>query len=254
MSQEKSAEKINAVEKTLHILNALADMPYIYSAKELSEKLGFSKPTIHRILNTLEEARYVRRTFDGKYAIGYKTYQVGSVYATGMDIYMELRRVVERIAKVTGQQVGYAVLDDLLVVSIYESQIQDSRVRYLAGEVYQINAGCYGKILMTFSYTDEELQKILPEIELRPVVPGAITDWRLLLEEYRKIRVLGYNENEASYTDPTVGLGVPVFRKDGRLHGCLAIGALKSQRLNEHKMDYIDELLAGARELNEILV
>ncbi|QHI71869.1 IclR family transcriptional regulator [Aminipila terrae] len=251
---DETLKKFGAIEKTLNVLNAFTEKPYMYSAKELSDKLKFTKPTVHRILNTLEEQNYIRRSYDGKYAIGFKAYQIGMVYANNMDIYMEIRKVIEKIASVTGEQVGYAILEGTNVVSIYESQMQDSRIRYIAGAVYPINSGCYGKVLMTFSHTDQELCEILPEIELKQVSPGAIMDHKKLLEEYRTIREKGYGESEDEYLDGTVGLGVPVFKQDGSLAGCIALGAIKSERFHNQKLRYLDEIFKGANELKKIIL
>ncbi|MBE6033165.1 MAG: IclR family transcriptional regulator [Clostridiales bacterium] len=252
--EDSELRKFGAIEKTLHILNAFADKPYMYSAKELSDKLGFSKPTVHRILNTLEEESYVRRSFEGKYTIGYRAYQMGMVYANNMDIYMEIRRVIEQIASATGEQVGYAVLEGTDVVSLYESQMQDSRIRYIAGAIYPINSGCYGKVLMAFSHSEEELHKIVPNLELKQVSPGAIMDHQALLEEYKVIRKRGYGESQDEYLDGTVGLGVPVFKQDGSLAGCIALGAIKSTSFYNQKQHYLDELFKGAKELKTIFL
>lgn len=253
-NEDDQLKKFGAIEKTLHILNAFTDKPYMYSAKELSDKMGFSKPTVHRILNTLEEENYVRRNYEGKYTVGYKAYQMGMVYANNMDIYMEIRRVIESIASATGEQVGYAVLEGTDVVSMYESQMQDSRIRYMAGAIYPINSGCYGKVLMTFSHTDEELREIVPQLELKQVSPGAIMDHHKLLEEYRAIRKRGYGESEDEYLDGTVGLGVPVFKQDGSLAGCIALGAIKSLKFYNEKKSYLDEIFKGVEELKRILL
>ncbi|QOX63177.1 IclR family transcriptional regulator [Anoxybacterium hadale] len=252
--EDGKSDKNNAIEKTLCILNSFADRPYSYSAKELSDKLGFSKPTVHRILNTLEDANYVRKNYEGKYTVGYKAYQMGMIYANNTDIYMEIRRVIEHIASATGEQVGYAVLEGTDVVSVYESQMQDTRIRYLAGAIYPVNSGCYGKVLMTFSHSDEALSEIVPKLELKQVSPGAIMDHQQLLEEYRAIRKRGYGESADEYLDGTVGLGVPVFKKDGSLAGCIALGAIKSSTLESKKEHWLEEIFKGAEELREILL
>ncbi|QAT42090.1 IclR family transcriptional regulator [Aminipila luticellarii] len=251
--EENLLKKFGAIEKMLELLNAFTASPYTYSAKELSEKLGFTKPTVHRILNALEKENYVRRSFDGKYTIGYKAYQVGMIYANNTDLYMEIRKVIENIAGSTGEQVGYAVLEGTDALSIYESQMQDSRIRYVAGAVYPINSGCYGKVLMAFSHTEEELCEIVPKLELKQVSRGAIMDPQELLEEYRNIRKSGYGESADEYLDGTVGLGVPVFKQNGSLAGCISLGAIKSDRFCKLREQYLKELFKGAGQLKNVI-
>lgn len=250
----KAEEKINAIEKTLLLLNQFTESPYHFSAKELSEKTGFSKPTVHRILNTLHHFHYVRKEYDGQYTIGYKAYQTGMIYANQTDIILEIRRVVDHLALKTGEQVGYAVLEGTDVVSIYESQMQDARIRYVAGVIYPINSGCYGKVLMAFSHALEELERLVPELKLEQVSPGAIMDNQELLEEYKKIYRLGYAESVDEYLDGTLGLGVPVFRRDGSIDGCIALGAIKSAKFEVKKQEYLECLLAGARQMQQVFL
>ncbi|MEA4987925.1 MAG: IclR family transcriptional regulator [Anaerovorax sp.] len=247
-------EKATAIEKTLFILNEFTKRPYSYTAKELSEQLGFSKPTVHRILNVLEEFRYIRRTYDGDYTVGYKAYQVGMIYANHTDIFLEIRRIIDEAARKTGEQVGYAVLEGTDVVSVYESQTQDSRIRYIAGAVYPINAGCYGKVLMAFSHPIEELRQIIPSLNLKKVSPGAILDPNALLNEYEKIIERGYADSADEYLDGTVGLGVPVFHSNGSIHGCISLGAIKSKHFDKNKERFLKELFDAAKKIGPILL
>lgn len=86
-------EKPNSIEKALLILNELSLKPYA-SEKALSDRLGISKPTVHRILNILEKNNYVRGTSEnGEYAVGYKAYSVGMSYANSMDEYLKSEKL-----------------------------------------------------------------------------------------------------------------------------------------------------------------
>ena len=247
-------QKVGAIEKTLQILNAFSEKPYHYSAKDLSTKLKFSKPTVHRILKTLEKEHYLRHISETKYTIGYKAYQMGMVYANNIDIYLEIRRVIEDVANITGEQVGYAVLEGIDVVSVYESQLQDARIRYIAGVIYPINSGCYGKVLMAFTYSKEELIKIVPTLTLKQVSSGAIMDHTILLEEYLTIKRNGYAQSIDEYLDGTVGIAVPVLKRDGSLAGCIALGSVKSQKFEEKIKSHISKLLEAAKELETVFL
>lgn len=253
MSSDQPQEKANAIEKALRILNQFSIKPYAYTAKELSDILGFSKPTVHRTLNILEEAHYVRRTYGSEYSIGYKAYHVGMIYTNMTDTITEIRKIIDDMAKQLGEQIGYAVLEGTDVVSLYESRMQDSRIGYIAGAIYPINSGCYGKVLMAYSHTPEELSRIVPTLTLEPVSSGAILSHKALLDEYLKIRSRGYAESCDEYLDGTIGLGVPTFRKDGTIHGCIALGTLKTKHFDERKEALIQGLLKGAHKISEML-
>ena len=209
----------NAIEKTLMIMKAFTEKPFEYTAKELSDKLKISKPTIHRILNILENNDFVKRTNDmNKYTVGHESYIIGMQYAKRQDIYSDIRSIVDEVSKKTGQQVGYTVLEGGKIISIYESEYHNKNIKYIPGEIYPVNCGVYGKVLMAYSHTIEELEKLVYQIKLEPVTPKAITDPDKLIEEYRMIRKKGYSESYGEYIEGTIGIGAPTFNASGKVH------------------------------------
>ncbi|MEG0291577.1 MAG: IclR family transcriptional regulator [Anaerovoracaceae bacterium] len=247
-------DKQTAIDKSLVVLKKFIEYPHTYTAKSISVDLGITKPTVHRILNTLEEHNFIKRNFKGEYTVGHMAYRVGMVYANYTDLLLEIRRIVDEVSVTTGEQMGYAVLEGTEVISIYESQFHDSRIRYIAGNSYPINSGCYGKVLMAYSHTQAELEEIINNIELVKVSPGAIMDKKELLEEYMKIRERGYAESMDEFLDGTVGIGVPVFKSNGEIHGCMSMGALKSRGFEDEKARFLEEMKIGANKIGQMII
>lgn len=245
----------NAIEKTLLIMRAFTDEPFEYTAKELSEKLSISKSTVHRILNTLEKNKFVKRTPDMlKYTVGYASYIVGMQYAKRQDVYSEIRKIVDSVAKNTSQQVGYAVMEGQNVISIYESESYNKIISYIPGEIYTINCGVYGKVLMSYSTTIEDLERLVYKMELKQVTPKAITDRDKLLKEYKMIRKKGYAESDGEHIEGTLGIGVPTFNSSGKVHGCIGLSGIKSETFVTNKFEYLNDLLRGAEEISRLLI
>jgi DNA-binding IclR family transcriptional regulator len=252
-------ENPNAIEKTLLIMEEFTKRPHVFTAKTLSERLEISKPTVHRILNILEENNFIRKVSgNGEYAIGYKAYSVGMSYAFSMDEFAEIRNIVEEVSAIIGQQVGYGILEGLCVVSLYESKLddpRDPRMQYRAGETfYSINCGCYGKVLMAYSYPLDELRKIVPTLELKQISLGAIMDHQLLLKDYEKILERGYATSEDEYMEGVFGIGAPTFSKNGKVHGCIALGALKTRTNLDNIPFFVEEIKKGAKKISRILL
>lgn len=247
--------KQNAIEKSLNIMHIFTKAPHAFTAKEISDSLGISKPTVHRILNTLKENNYVKQNvFTGKYSVGYGCYIVGMQYARNLDIYSELRRILDRISSETGTQVGYTVLENLDVVSVYESISYSKSIQYIPGEVYTINCGVYGKVLMAYTHSLDELEHLVYEIELKPVKPLAITNPKELLDEYKAVLEQGYAISYGEAIEGTIGIGVPVFNPDGSIHGCIGLSAIDTPSFREKMGECTQELLKGAREIANFLI
>lgn len=248
------SEKPNAIEKTLLIMKAFTEDPFEYTAKELSNKLFISKPTVHRILNILEKNNFVKKSPDmSKYTVGHESYIVGMQYVKRQDIYSEIRKIIDNVSRITGQQVGYAVLEGEKVISIYETEYYNKTINYIPGETYTVNCGVCGKTLMAYSYTIEELEKLVYEIELKPVTPKAFTDPEKLLEEYKMIRAKGYSESFGECIEGTIGIGAPTFYTNGKVYGCVALSGISTETFKKNKQKYIEEVLKGAAEISKLL-
>lgn len=248
-------ENPNAIEKSLLILNEFAKPPYKFTAVSLSDRLKITKPTVHRILNTLEKYNYLRKTSNnGEYCISYNAYNIGMVYANYFDVYREISSIVDDVSKLLGHQVGYAILDGLAVVSLYESQCNDVHIRYMSGAIYTINCGCYGKVLMANSYPIEELHKIVPTIKLEQFGAKSIMDHDILLKEYEKTLKMGYGMSDGEFLEGTIGVGAPTFNKNGTVHGCIALSVLKTPSNLEQIPYLIEEIKRAAKKISDILI
>jgi len=249
------SKKLSSIEKILLILKKLSEEPFEFTAKEISKSLAIPRPTIHRMLNTLEKQNFVKKNGNSsKYSIGYCSYEVGMTYVNRINVYTEIKDIIDEVAKITRQQVGYTVLENQEVISIYESQFFHMiNIKYDPGKVYNINCGVYGKVLMAYSKSIKELEELVYKLELKPVTPRAFTDPDKLLEEYKKIRRLGYSESDGEYLPGTIGIGAPSFRSDGTVHGCVGLAGIKSEDFLNKKHIYIDEVVKGANKISKLL-
>ncbi len=245
-------ETSNAIEKTLQILKLLSNPPHEFTAKEISEALNITKPTVHRILNVLEKDNYISKNdMTKKYSVGYMLYTIGMQYANHRDVYSDLRGMIDELAEKTGQQVGYAILDGVTVVSIYESEFMNAKIRYLPGTTYSINSGVYGLTLLAFS--DQQTQKKIFDQGFEPVNPRALTDANSIREACEKICGDGYAESRDAFIEGTIALGVPVHSVNGQLHGCIALSGIATETFENNKMDYLEEIRLSAKKITSIL-
>ena len=79
-------------------------------------------------------------------------------------------------------------------------------------------------------------------------------DHTILLEEYLTIKRNGYAQSIDEYLDGTVGIAVPVLKRDGSLAGCIALGSVKSQKFEEKIKSHISKLLEAAKELETVFL
>jgi DNA-binding IclR family transcriptional regulator len=69
--------KLTTVEKSIKIIELLADNSQSLSLSEMTNMVGFSKSTIHHILNTLLPYDYIAKDPETKrYSLGFKFLEI----------------------------------------------------------------------------------------------------------------------------------------------------------------------------------
>lgn len=249
-------EKLTVIGKTIKILRAMSEEPYIYSVAELSKKLNINRTTVNRIIKQLSNELFVvQNKSNKKYTIGPSLFHIGSKYLYKNDKFSAIREVVDNIALNTMQNIGYSILEKGIVMNLYESEIaMPVKITYQHGTIFPINCGAYGKTIMAFYEPLEELEKIVTTSKLEKKTPKTITNPNELLKEYEKIRQQGYAFSDEEHLQGAFGLGVPIFNPEGKIHGCIGLAAINSLSNRKEINIYIEELKKGAYEIEKYII
>jgi DNA-binding IclR family transcriptional regulator len=230
------AAKLTAVGKAIKILQAFAEEPYNYSAAELSKELKINRTTVHRILSELEEEGFIiQRNIDKKYTIGPNLFHIGAKYLYRSSNFEEIKTIIEKLALETKQNVGFTILDKNRIINLYESEVSmPAKITYAQGTYFPINAGAYGKTIMAFYKPLDELEKIVRNTKLEKRAKNTISD----------------EENMPG----ALGVGVPVFDKEGNIYGCVAVAAVKATLEDDAVNNFISAMKKGAREISKYIL
>ncbi len=77
--QKENAYRVKSLEKALIILELMIDEERSLSLMQICARLGYGKSTVHRILGTLKQRKFVRQNPVTKlYGIGVRTLSIGS--------------------------------------------------------------------------------------------------------------------------------------------------------------------------------
>jgi DNA-binding IclR family transcriptional regulator len=250
------AAKLTAVGKAIKILQAFAEEPYNYSAAELSKELKINRTTVHRILSELEEEGFIiQRNIDKKYTIGPNLFHIGAKYLYRSSNFEEIKTIIEKLALETKQNVGFTILEKNKIINLYESEVSmPAKITYAQGTYFPINAGAYGKTIMAFYKPLDELEKIVRNTKLEKRAKNTITDPDELLKEYKKIRHQGYAVSDEENMPGALGVGVPVFDKEGNIYGCVAVAAVKATLEDDAVNKFVKAMKKGAKEISNYIL
>lgn len=205
------SQSVRAVERALDILLCFTREEPTRSLTQIAEAVGMSKTTVHRLLATLENRRFITRDkTTGLYRLGFRFIEMASLVLHDVELHRWAQPYLRRLSNEFGETVDLSVLDGSHV--IYLEVIESPQRLKLAAAVGQrLPAFCTasGKILL--AYLPEQLiRKVLGEnmTEYTDRTPVSIPE---LLSELRITAERGYAISEQEYEEGINAVAAPIL-------------------------------------------
>jgi len=224
-----SRYKVPSLEKTLAIIEALAEMDEPAGVSELCKMLDIPKTSAFFILNTLEQHQYVTKTEDGKYRLGARFISIGNSVLSKIDIRNVAKPFMQELLKETDFTVHLAVLDNF--EAMYVEKVENHafvKFSTFIGQRLPLHASGVGKALAAHM-PEADLETYLREHGLPAKTENTITspkEFRMALET---IRNTGYaiEDEEGEYGIRCIG--APILGHDGKLIAAISVTALRTE-------------------------
>src|SRR3954463_1880089 len=162
---------VPAVNRAIDILELFLAQQTL-SAPEVTQRLGLPRTTVHELLTTLTERRYLVPVSDQptRYRLGIRLFQLGGAFAEQLDLATEAREAAREVADACDETVHVAVLDGTEVV--YIAKVDSTHpVRMVSAVGRRVAAHCtgVGKVLLS-ALTPEALDARYPRGASLPVM------------------------------------------------------------------------------------
>jgi IclR family acetate operon transcriptional repressor len=219
---ERGPDGLRAVERTVAVLQALADSPPGASLTELVRTTGIPTTTLHRMLTLLRGTALVRETADGRYALAAGTVTLARSYLDGLDLRQEALQVMRPLSVRTGETCHLGVL--ALVHVVYIEKVDSPSPVRMHSRVGQTNPAlttAIGRAMLAHSPAPvvDEVVEAGARLSAAPADRAAVD---ALLA---RVRADGYacdlQENEAGICC----VAAPVFDHAGHVVAGLSISA-----------------------------
>ena len=115
---DTSSERVKALNHTLDILNAMADLNGA-SVTELAEEVGISKSAIYKHLTTLEQRGYVVRLADDRCDLGIQWLRYGEYARDRLFPLQRIQTTMRELANETEELVLFSTLTNGASMPIY---------------------------------------------------------------------------------------------------------------------------------------
>ena len=201
---------------------------------ELSEVLGLTRSTTHRLATTLVEQRFLNFTPRVGYSLGPKLLELGHLASRQMNLARIAHDYLVQLSSETGDTVHLGILDGDR--ALYLDKVQGSRrieISSRIGERQPLRSTGIGKALL-LDETEKNLREVYRrEHELWPTYRVDATTW---LERMRTYSQRGYAYDLEENEDRIRCVAAPIRDAGGRITGSISVSSA-AQYMDDARME-----------------
>jgi len=240
------------LSKACHVLKELAKHEQGMSAAEIAQDLSIPRTTAFRILRTLVHEGLVEKAGRVFHA-GPGLVEIGSRVLSQVRVREQAIPVLQRLTRETGETAQLAVLSGLhsLILEVCDSP-NPIRVASRPGTLADLHCSATGKVFLAYLYGDQ-LETILPSLELHRRTANTITDLKRLEVEVRHIQQQGYAVDDEEYYEGARCLAAPVWQSGMQVVASVGITATVQRFVRGRIPEVARVVVAGASELSRFL-
>lgn len=244
---EKMSDSVRAVDRALDILMAFTATDYELSAAELLKRVDLSRPTLYRLLHTLEQSGFVMSVGEPqKFRLGPAVAHLAHVWTSSLDIGVLAQPMMRRLWEKTGETVALFVPQGALRLCVAELP-SPQPLSFKRGVGYQerIVLGASGRVILAHAATDLDT--------LQRYADGTRIDLARYPADLAQIRKRGYATSKDELIQGAVAVAAPFFSGTGQVAGSIAVFG-PSARLHAAQVEHFGALLVQeAAELSKAL-
>ena len=241
----------SSVQRALHILVELSSGPLTIS--ELGRRLDVHRTTSLRLLRTLEEERFVRRTEDGRYRIGPLMAALSHEALEGFDLRTAAHEHVRALGSATGHTVHLAALDGDSVVYLDKVESRQSiRMYSYVGARAPLHATGVGKAILAH-LDPQERETVLGAPPYQGYAPNTRTDPDDLAEDLARIAEQGWALDDFEHEEFIHCVAAPIKGVTGRVDAAISVSAPEVTLDRQGLLGLVGELTSAAEAISEEL-
>ncbi len=238
---------VRVLHKTVDILEALRRAPAGLGLADLAGQVAMPKPTVYRILATLESRGYLDRQGAGNYRVARKLFEAPRGSSFEQRLIRAARPAMEDLGAKCKETLNLGVLDggEVLVIETVEST-QAVRMTSKIGNRRYAHSTAVGKVLLA-DLPERETLRLVRAKGMPTFTPRTIVREQDLIVELERVRTQGYALDNTENEPDGRCIAVPIFDSEHRVIAALSIsGPLPRMKVSRAK-SFLKELTETCR-------
>lgn len=235
------------------LLELIGSKDHFVSLQSLTEETGFPKPTVFRMLQTLETAGLIIRQSDKRqYGTGTRLRRFAETLLLNATQVGTRHAVLQALVDDLGETCNITALsgNEILYLDRVETQ-EPLRFNLQSGSRVPIHCSASGKVLLA-SMPRAQRHKLLRYAPLKRLTANTITTLEELDEELKRVQSVGFAIDNEEFMSGLVCMAIAVPSAHGRSNQCVAVQAPAMRMTAEDAVALLPRLQSAAAALFEI--
>jgi IclR family transcriptional regulator, pca regulon regulatory protein len=214
MIDDQSRDHVQSIERCLAVLEAFTGRAGGLSFGELALATGLSKPTIRRILLTLEALGFAR-SVDSRFSLTPKILRLGYAYLSSLNLTEVANPLMEALTDQLRESSALSAMDGVDVV--YLNRVHRHRISSMAlavGTRLPAYATSSGHILLA-DLTPDALADYFARAELKKLTDRTLTTTSALIDRLEAVRARDWDIVDQELEIGRIAAAVPVLDSNG---------------------------------------
>jgi IclR family acetate operon transcriptional repressor len=226
---ERGQPKVQSVDRTFDVLEALATRRGATGISELAQVVGLHVSTVHRLLATLVDRGYVRQDPESsRYHLGSRIFSLASAADVHLDLRLVARPYLERMMRHSGETANLVTAGESEV--IYLDQVASIHlVKMFTAPGMRVPFYCSGTGKAILAFKSPEFVAAALEGPLVRHTPHTLTTREAIEGELAQIRRAGYSIDNEEMEEGVRCLAVPIFDRRRMVIGAMSVSGPTSR-------------------------
>lgn len=215
-------QSVESVRRALRILSLFSADASELGVSEIARSLDMHKSTVHRLLFTLELEGFIHQLAGGRYALGWKLFELGEAVRGLQSTREIILRHLEALVNRTSETAHLAVFDegDVLYVEKVESE-RPLRMPSSVGKRVPAHCTALGKVFLSGLPNTALMSQVYRPLDR--FTPHTITDPQTLQAEVMNVRQRGYAIDHEEIEEGLMCVAAPIVDDAGAVCAAVSI-------------------------------
>ncbi|KJS21541.1 MAG: hypothetical protein VR72_09935 [Clostridiaceae bacterium BRH_c20a] len=233
---ENPQSQTQSLDRAFALIEIIANSNEPMSLKNITELADLPKPTVYRLLSSLETWGYVDQDDNSGYKLGTKFLLFGAKVQESLEIKKIARQFLKELNGITNETIFLGVLDKGR--SLYVDKLDSSHSVRLVSQVGSrnyVHSTSLGKCLLS-GLSEGQILKILEEHGMLALTNNTITDKEVLVKQVGQVKLQGFALDNIENEEGVRCIAAPVKDHKGKVVAAVSISG-PVQRITDEAIE-----------------